>query len=402
MHIAILGAGRVGAAMARDLAASDNELVIVDAAEAALDALADLDAERRRVDLTTEGALEGAIAEAQLVVGAVPGPLGFAVARRVIEAGKHLVDISFFAEDASALDELARSRGVVCLVDCGIAPGVSNLVVGRAEAQFARVDRFVCYVGGLPVERRLPWQYTAPFSPIDVLAEYTRPARLVEGGEIVERPALSGVEHLDLPGVGTLEAFETDGLRTLLHSSSIPELAEKTLRYPGHRDQVALLRDVGLLSEQPLELADGTSVRPLDVAAALLFPQWRPRLDAEGRPERELTVMRCVVDSLDENSVVENDVVENGDVEEASGAATRWTLDLIDHGDPETGTSSMARTTGYTCIAIARAVADGAWTRPGVAAPEALGADEALFTRILGDLEARGIQIRQTHERMEL
>ncbi|MEL7059786.1 MAG: saccharopine dehydrogenase C-terminal domain-containing protein [Acidobacteriota bacterium] len=368
-QLVVLGGGRVGAAMARDLARDGrSNVVLADRSRDALDRVADASITPRHEDLSTAEGVRRAVEGARLAIGAVPGPMGFAVARRVLEAGVDLVDISFFEEDAFELADVARRVGRVCVVDAGVAPGLSNLVLGRAEASWERVDRFVCYVGGLPIARRLPWQYKAPFSPIDVLAEYTRPARLREDGRLIERPALGGVETIEIESLGTLEAFETDGLRTILRTSEVPTLVEKTLRYPGHRDRIELLRDAGFLDEHPVELPSGVKVVPLELAAALLFPQWQLE---DGEPE--LTAMRLVVEGI------------------RDGRRQRETLDLLDRTDRTTGTSSMARTTGYTATAVARVVADGLWTEPGVAALEHLGRDEAIHQRVLEDLEARGV-----------
>jgi lysine 6-dehydrogenase len=371
-RILVLGAGRVGSAIARDLA-RDFPVIAADASETALDRLADLDGrvERRAADLGDRGALDALLRDADLVVGAVPGPMGFATLRAALEARRPVVDISFFEQDAFALDDLARGNGCVAVVDCGVAPGLSNLILGRHAAELERVDRFWCAVGGLPVERTWPFEYRAPFSPIDVIAEYTRPARLRRGGAEITLAALSEVELVDVPGVGTLEAFNTDGLRTLLRTVPVPDMVEKTLRYPGHAERMRMLRDAGFFGESPLSLAGGGEVRPLDVAAELLFEAWRPR---DGEPE--MTVMRVVVEGR------------------KGGRGLRHTYDLLDRYDPATGTTSMARTTGYTCTAAVRLVASGRWTRPGITPPELIGRDEDCFGFMLAELDARGVRFR--------
>ncbi|MDA8021097.1 MAG: saccharopine dehydrogenase NADP-binding domain-containing protein [Thermoanaerobaculia bacterium] len=362
--------------MVRDLASSHGiHVVVVDRDADVVAPFEDLQTVTPRVaDLVAPNGLEDAIADCDLVVGAVPGPMGFDTVRRVIEAGKDIVDISFFEQDAFELDDLAKERGVTVVVDAGVAPGASNLLLGHAESTFERLDRFACYVGGLPAERHWPWQYSAPFSPIDVLAEYTRPARLRESGRDVVRPALSGVERLEFPGLGTLEAFETDGLRSILLTSKCPNLVEKTIRYPGHRDQMELLRAAGFFSEEPIELRDGLRVRPLDVAAALLFPQWQL-----GDSQQELTVMKVEVEGIHD------------------GRGVRRTWNLLDRTAAD-GTSSMARTTGYTCTAVTRLVADGLWKRPGVAPPEYLGSESDCFDRVFADLQARGVVFERLDE----
>jgi saccharopine dehydrogenase-like NADP-dependent oxidoreductase len=286
----------------------------------------------------------------------------------VIEAGVDMVDISFLEQDPFELDELARGRGVVAVVDCGIAPGWSNLVAGHMEAVLDRVDRFVCYVGGLPTLRRWPYEYRAVFSPIDVIAEYTRPARMILNGREVTRSALSGVELLDLPGVGTLEAFNSDGLRTLLHTLQIPLMKEKTMRYPGHAERMRMLRETGFFGEEPIDVR-GVPIRPIDLTARLLFPAWQL-----GEHEEDLTVMRVEVEG------------------ELDGRAHRRTYELLDRFDRETGVTSMARTTGYTCTAVVDVLSRGMYTQPGVAPPEYLGRTEGVFEAVNTYLAERGVE----------
>jgi saccharopine dehydrogenase-like NADP-dependent oxidoreductase len=376
MKILVLGGGRVGTAIALDLARVERLRVRVadrdPAVAGRLGGAPNVDAVT--ADLASTDAVAALCADAELVVGAVPGHMGFATARTVLEAGRPLVDISFFPEDAFELDEVARAAGVPALVDCGVAPGLSNLVLGHLEATLERVDAFRCLVGGLPVERRWPWEYKAPFSPADVVEEYTRPARLRVGGREVVRPALSEVESVEMAGLGTLEAFNTDGLRTLLRTSSVPDLVEKTLRYPGHAERMRALREAGFLSTDRIDV-DGLEVTPRALTERLLFDAWR--LD-EGEPE--LTVMHIEVDGVD------------------GGRPVRHVYTLLDRTDPETGTSSMARTTGYTCTAMVGLVAAGLWSEPGVAPPEVIGRRPGTFDAVLAHLDARGVRVEKEVE----
>jgi saccharopine dehydrogenase-like NADP-dependent oxidoreductase len=322
-------------------------------------------------DLSRAEEVARVVRDADLVIGAVPGFMGFATLRSIIEAGKNVVDISFFGEDPFALDALAQARGVTAVVDCGVAPGLSNMVLGYHAPRMA-VDSFRCLVGGLPAVRTLPWQYKAPFSPIDVLEEYTRPARLVEHGRIVTRPALSEPEPVEIAQVGTLEAFNTDGLRSLLVTMpQVPNMVEKTLRYPGHIDLVRALRESGFLGQEPIA-AGSAQVRPIDVTSALLFQQWR--LD---RGEPEFTAMEITVRG------------------QAGEAPREYVYRLLDRTDERTGASSMARTTGYTCTAAARLVIEGRFTRTGICPPEYVGADGSCFERVLADLAARGVKVER-------
>ena len=130
---------------------------------------------------------------------------------------------------------------VTAIVDFGVAPGIPNLLLGYHQNTM-KIDVYKCYVGGLPKKRTMPFQYKAPFSPVDVIEEYTRPARYVVNGEIVVKEALSEPEFLEFDEIGTLEAFNTDGLRSLLFTNDIPNKIEKTLRYPDERSVRTILQ----------------------------------------------------------------------------------------------------------------------------------------------------------------
>ncbi len=374
--IIVLGAGLVGRAIAVDLA-KKHDTTSVDIDASALAALQkDFDIKTVQADLSDPAVIKKLVADFDLVVGAVPGFMGFATVKAVIEAGKNIVDISFFPEDAFELDALAKEKGVVAAVDCGVAPGMSNLILGYHNARM-KIDRFRCYVGGLPQVRTKPYEYKAPFSPIDVIEEYTRPARLVENGAVVTKPALSEPEFLDFDDIGTLEAFNTDGLRTLLLTMDIPNMAEKTLRYPGHRELMAVFRDSGFFSRTPIDV-DGANIRPIDVTTKLLFPAWKLEPG-----EEELTVMKIAVEGL------END------------QSKVYTYDLLDRTDAATQTSSMARTTGYACTAIANLVLDGGFAKPGINPPEFIGRDAGCYKKIFDYLEERGVHYHKQEKALD-
>lgn len=375
MKVAVLGAGRVGAAIALDLAREGEfEVQVADISAEAVARLARQGVPGEVADLTDPNEVGRIAAGAGLVVGAVPGDMGCATLQAVLEAGRPVVDISFFPEDPFLLDTAARRAGVPAVVDCGIAPGFSNMFLGHMESVMQRVDRFACYVGGLPSVRTWPWEYKAPFSPADVIEEYTRPARYVRAGVEVTMPALSEAEFLDFRGIGTLEAFNTDGLRTLLRTSRVPFMQEKTMRYPGHIDRIRLLRDMGFFALMPVDVR-GVAVRPRDMASALLFPAWEL-----GPGEEDLTVMRLVAEGI------------------RDGGPVRVTYDLLDRYDRTAGTTSMARTTGYTCTAAVRMLARGMWQDAGIVAPEFLGRRAACFAFVRAELAERGVTFTEHSE----
>lgn len=372
MRIVVLGGGRVGGAIVRDLAAEDDfDVLVVDLDPVRVEAMTEFGADGIVADLTTPENVSKAVSDADLVVGAVPGFLGYHTVERVLAEKRPIVDISFFPEDAFGLQRLAEDAGVVCLVDCGVAPGLSNLVLGRMEAHLDETWSFHCLVGGLPVERTWPWEYKAPFSPGDVIEEYVRPARLRRDGHEITMPALSDVELVHFPGLGSLEAFNTDGLRSLLRTSATPNMVEKTMRYPGHAVRMRILRDAGFFSTKEIQAASGAVV-PRDVAEALLFNAWQFE---DGEPD--LTVMRIVVEGVKD------------------GVDVRHTYNLLDYYNTDTETSSMARTTGYTCTAMVNLVARGLWSKPGLAPPEMVGRNAGCFDAVLEHLRERGVHVFQ-------
>ncbi|MFN2237966.1 MAG: saccharopine dehydrogenase family protein [Thermoanaerobaculia bacterium] len=378
-RIAVLGSGLVGGVIVRDLSSDPSlEVRVFDFSEQNLARVTDLPrVSVSKADLSSRDGVTGAIADADAVVGAVPGRMGLAMLETVIAAGKPISDISFSPENPLSLHDSARARGVTVIVDCGVSPGLSNVAVGRAASKLDRVDEAVIYVGGLPLERHWPFEYRSVFSPTDVIEEYTRPARMVVDGRVVVRPALSEAELLDFEGVGTLEAFNTDGLRTLIDTIPARNMREKTLRYPGHVDRMRMLRETGFFDDTP-EKVGGVQVVPRELTEKLLFRAWR-------RPEneRELTVLRVVVTGS------------------AGGKNLRYSYDLFDVTDSATGETSMARTTGFPCAIMARLLASGDYREPGVIPPEKFAPDDRVYDRLVRGLEQRGVRFRETVESLD-
>jgi lysine 6-dehydrogenase len=371
----VLGAGMVGTVIAADLAA-DLEVTVADRSADALARVARRVPGVRTVeaDLSDPARITALAQEADVVCGALASRLGLAALRAVIAAGKPYCDISFMAEDAWTLDALAKEAGVTAVVDCGVAPGMSNLLAGWSTARLQEVEAIVMMVGGVPVLRGWPWDYKAGFAPSDVLEEYTRPARIVENGQIVVREALSELERVDFPGVGTLESFNTDGLRSLAYTLGVPNMKEKTLRWPGHVEKMAMLRHLGLFGTEPILVA-GQQVVPRDLTSKLLFPQWTYE---EG--EEDLTVMRVEA------------------VGQQAGQRVRLSWDLFDRYDPATRCTSMSRTTAFPCAIVARMLLEGAVPGTGVIVPERLGQAPGVPERVLAELQRRGVHYAERTE----
>ncbi len=368
--VMVLGAGRVGRVIARDLATdSDIQVAVADRRTGYLDDLTEnLDVTVVSTNLADPAALADAVAGYDLVVGALPGSLGYTAVQGVIEAKKNYVDISFMPEDPRVLSDQAKAAGITVVYDFGVAPGMSNVLAAREARRLAPARHISIMVGGLPRKRTHPWEYAAPFSPEDVIEEYVRPARIMVGGRRVSRPPLSGVEYIDVPGIGTLEAFHSDGLRSLVDTVECPSMEEKTLRYPGHRDRIKLLSEAGFFNTDPIDI-DGVPVKPRQVSLRLLENAWQMDEDAE-----EFTVMRIAV--------------TGGEGPDYTRA--RWSL--LDNTDRDRGETSMARTTGFPPAIIARRILEGSIKLgPGVFPPETLADNDTFFYGLLGELEKRGV-----------
>ncbi len=376
MKVLVLGAGLVGGPMAIDLA-KDGEFEVTSADRSA-EALSKLKSypgiTTVQADLDDSETIKKLTADQDFVINAVPGFMGYRTVERLIECGKNVVDIAFFPEDMFGLDQKAKDRNVTVICDIGVAPGMSNVLIGYGASLLDTLEKGITYVGGLPVVRTWPYEYKAVFSPIDVIEEYTRPARYIDGGRMVVREALSDPEMLEFPGVGTLEAFNSDGLRTLATTVKGDYMIEKTLRYKGHIEKMAVLRATGFFSKEPINI-QGVMISPLEFTSKLLFPKWKLE---EG--EEDMTIMRVITEGLKD------------------GVRQRYTWDLDDRYDRETGIHSMARTTGYTATMAVRMLAKGLYSHKGVSAPEYLGKDPKIVSFLLEGLRRRGIIYRETHE----
>lgn len=359
--VVVLGAGLVGSTIAADLS-KNFEVTSVDINEDALRKVEPYGVKTITADLSSEAVIKKVISGFDYVVSAVPGFMGFNTLKYIIECGKNVVDIAFFPEDCFELDELAKKMNVTAIVDCGVAPGMSNVICGYHNKRM-KAESFKCLVGGLPFEREWPYEYKAVFSPIDVIEEYVRPARFIQNGKMIVKPALSDPEHEFFEGIGTLDSWNSDGLRSLAKTMNIPNMIEKTLRYPGTIEFLKVLRETGFFSSEEIEIK-GVKIRPIDVTAKLLFPKWKMK---EG--QEDFTALRV----------------------EITGEGKIHRYDMFDKYDRLTKTNSMARTTGYTCAGALNLLAAGLFTRKGINPPEYVGEDEGCFNYMMNYLKERDV-----------
>lgn len=368
-NVIVLGAGMVGSAMAIDMA-KNHHVTLTDLSQDVLDKVKKKfgNLTFQQLDVTSKQELQNVIKQHDLVINAVPGFLGYGTLKSIIEAGMNVIDISFFPENSLELDALAKEKNVTAVVDCGVAPGMDNVILGYYN-EIMKLTDFECLVGGLPKVKKWPFCYKAPFSPIDVIEEYTRPARYVENGNEIVREPLTDCEYVEFDKVGTLESFNSDGLRSIIYTMPhIPNMKEKTLRYPGHVEYVKVLKDSGFFDTEIIEV-NGNKVSPLDFTSKILFNEWKL-----GETEEEITVMRITVKG-----------------ENSAGQTEEIVYSLHDEYNTETETSSMARTTGYTATAAANMFLDGLFSEKGVFPPELVGKHKVCFDYFLNYLKERNI-----------
>ena len=372
LRAVVIGSGLVGSEIARDLARSNtfSEVVVVDAKAENLARLKGKKIRTVKTNVFHGSVLARLLEDSDIVCGALPGRLGFEMMRKVIGAGKDLVDISYTPQDPFVLDSLAKKNNCILVPQCGVAPGLSNICVGDASRRFSKVDAVRIMVGGLPRHPRPPLNYQFVFSPDDVINEYTRPARIIDQGHVKFTPALSGMGEMRFPGVGELEFFVTDGLGTLPTSfPNVNEMAEYTLRYPGHARIMESLRTIGLLDKVLIEF-DGKSIEPRRVVLELMRSLSRDsgkedllafRVEVRGRIGRQLGEVR---------------------------------YQMLDFYDPRLQATAMARTTAYTCTAVTHLITQGKIPRKGVVTPEELGTEERLFRFVKMFLKTRRVLLR--------
>jgi saccharopine dehydrogenase-like NADP-dependent oxidoreductase len=376
MKVIVLGCGKIGSVMARDFAASveGSHLTLADIDEGrAREAASAIEgADWTTIDTTDHPALVKALGEYDLALVALPGDFGYRTLEASIEAGVDVLDVSFTPEDPFELDGAAKAAGVTVIPDCGVAPGLSNILVGYSASRLDVVKQARIIVGGIPERQVPPLGYTITWSAEGLIDEYVREVSIIEEGKTVQVPALSGLEEIEFPGVGVLEAFYTDGLRSLAKSlPDVENMYEKTLRYPGHVESVRLLRELGFFSDEPVKVR-GKDVSPRLVTARLLERSlWMPDVG-------DLLAMKIEVRG------------------EKGGKAVGYEHRILDRYDHETNVSAMARTTAYTASIVAGMLARGAIEEKGVIPPERLGMDHGFVETLMSELGKRGVTIEES------
>ncbi|HKZ94271.1 MAG TPA: saccharopine dehydrogenase family protein [Candidatus Bathyarchaeia archaeon] len=378
MKILILGTGHIGSVIAKDLAESmpSARIVVADRdhnrAEEAAARIGKKNVASLELDVSNRDNLVNTLKGFDLAIGALPGEIGFQALKACIDAKVNMVDVSFMPENPLALSEKATKAAVTIVPDCGVAPGLSHMLLMRGVSKLDHVHDAKILVGGLPSKPIPPLGYTITWSVEGLIDEYMRKARIIKDGKITEVEPLATLEQIELPGVGKLEAFFSDGLRTLLHTvKGVENLAEKTLRYPGHIEKIRLLREMGFFDEKPVQI-DDSSVSPRSVTVKLLEHKLK-------KPEvHDILAMIVQVDGM------------------KNGRKIRYSFYLLDHYDERNMVTAMARTTAYTASCVAQLIAKKSITDKGIIPPEKLGADEVIFRKLMALLKKRSIRVKES------
>ena len=377
MKILVVGCGKVGSEIARDLAGS-NEVDSVVAMDASSQNLKLLRKRARRklqtvkLSMSQKARFHALLRKVDLVCGALPGRLGFDLMTETVKAGKDTVDISYTPRDAFLLQGKAREVGCRVVPQCGVAPGFTNMCVGDASRRLDQMSSVEIFVGGLPEKPEPPLNYRVVFSLEDVVNEYTRPALVVEKGKRKKVDPLSGLGYTSIPRVGQLEYFLTDGLGSLPRSyPKTREMHEFTLRYPGHAHMMRTLRVLGFFERKSIKIGD-VELEPRQ----LTIERLRGAM-SHGPPE-DFLALRVEVKGL------------------SHGKKSRLRYQLLDHFDRRSGVSAMARTTAYPCTSVALLMGRGEIKETGIVTPEMIAQDKGLFQFVLDRLAERGVKMKMT------
>ncbi len=375
MKVLVIGCGHIGSVSAEDFAESMSsvEVAVADKNGARAKEVAERiginNVSWIQLDVLNHSELVNTLGSFDLVMGFLPGSLGYRLVEACIDAGRNLVDVSYMPEDPLRLNDRAAEAGVTVIPDCGLAPGISNVLVGHALEKLDKICDIHIMVGGLPEKPTPPLDYVITWSPENLIDEYSRKTRIVKNGKTVEVEALSGLEEVEFPNVGMLEAFYTDGLRTLLHTvKNVDNMWEKTLRYPGHAEKIGLLKALGFFDEEPIKV-DYVSVSPRKLTVKLFERKLR-------RQEIRDTVAMKV-----EVSGVKND------------KHVRYVYHMLDRYDENQEITAMARTTAYPASIIAQLILKKAVNEKGVVPLERLGMSKEFFSAFLNELENRQVKI---------
>jgi lysine 6-dehydrogenase len=378
MKIVVLGCGNIGSVATQDLAESlpSAEIVMADTnknrAEEAASKIDQSNVSWMQTDATNHEELANTLKKFDLAVGALPGWLGYQACKAAIKARVNMVDVSYMPEDVMTLNKDAVKTKICIIPDCGMSPGIGSILAGRAASKLDETESIHMLNGGLPEKPVPPLGYVITWSVSDLIDMYSRKVSIVKDGKVMQVEAMSGLEEVNFPRVGKLEAFYTDGLRTMLYSfKGVKDMWEKSLRYPGHVEKIKLLKALGLFDDKPIDVGN-LQIVPRDLAAKLFEKKLK-------RPEiPDIVAMLIEV------------------VGSKKGRKVMYSYRVFDRFDRKHKVTSMARTTAYTASMVAQLVAKDAIKEKGVIAPEKLGMNDGIYRRFLNMMKKRKLAVKES------
>ena len=378
MKLLSVGCGYIGSVLAEEIAHSLDfeKLIICDGTKEKIEETAERLGEKifpLQLDIADYSSLLEIIDDVDIVIGLSPGKLGFNVMKACVEKKKNLIDLSFMAEDPFFFQKAASEGGIIIVPDCGVAPGLSNILIGKSASQLDEVEDALIYVGGLPQKPIPPLNYKVTWCVEDLFEEYTRKAKIVRNGETVVVDALEGLEEIEFEGLGRFEAFFTDGVRTLHHTIKANNLWEKTLRYKGHAEKIKLIKKLGLLKKEPI-----TSINMSPWEFMCKF--WEENLSFF--EEKDFLLMRIKVGGR------------------KGSTKMLHTYEIIDYFDETRKITAMGRTTAYTAFAVIKLMIENKIEKKGVIPPEILGMNKELLKEIEHILGEKNLKIKEKIEKI--
>jgi len=381
MKILVLGCGLMGRAISLDLVESP-EVERVTATDVSREKLKALEVEAKNDKLSTRrfntadrSKLVDLIRKFDLVTNALPHAFSVAADRAAIKARVSVVDVSF-EDDHMRLDDAAKQAGVTIIPGCGVAPGLTNVLAAHAFDQLDKTESVEMMCGGLTPKPSSPLLWKFVFNLEGAWGLYLRRPRIVRDRKVIDVDPRSGLEKVSFPDpFDDLEAFYTDGLASLLYTmkEKIPNMVEKTIRWPGNLERIGVLAECGLLSDRPVKI-DGAKVSPKQFNSLVMAPF------LELGDERDVTLLRVEA------------------VGEKNHERIKLRYDMLDHYDEKKRITSMGRTTAYPCTVAAMMIGRGHITTKGVVPPE-IAIRDAQFQEFETELNKRNVKLQRTEAR---
>jgi lysine 6-dehydrogenase len=371
MKLLSIGCGYIGSVLAEELVNSLDfeELIICDSTKEKIEETAKKLGGKVipfQLDISKYSNLLAIVDDVDLIIGLAPGRLGFNVMKACVEKKKNLIDLSFMAEDPFLFQDAALKAGVRIIPDCGVAPGLSNMLIGKASSQLDQIEDVIIYVGGLPQDPKPPLNYKVTWCVEDLFEEYTRNAKIVRNGKTAEVEALEGLEEVEFEGFGKFEGFFTDSVRTLHHTIKANNMWEKTLRYPGHVEKIKLIKKLGLLNKKPLK---SINISPWKFMSKF----WEENLSFF--EYKDVLLMRIQVSGKKNSTKIMH------------------TYEVVDYFDEQRNITAMGRSTAYTAFAVIKLMIENKISKKGLIPPEILGMHKKLFQEIQFTLKKRNLEI---------